>query len=153
LQPDQTYHFVTQAYQGPYDSPYSAEVTFHTFAKGDVNGDYKINFFDISALLATKYNTKQPATWAEGDQNGDGIVNFFDLTEVLAGHYNTGPYWTPPPQAASAAPAASLAPAAPQSPAPAAAFIRPASNAGPARSEPRRRKHDVLHGDSDGIEY
>jgi PKD repeat protein len=83
-------------------SAWSALTSAMTFLPGDVNGDYQIDFFDISALLATKYNTGQPATWAEGDQNGDGIVDFFDLTEILAGHYNTGPYWTPPPVTAPA---------------------------------------------------
>jgi hypothetical protein len=95
-------------------SAWSTLTSAMTFLPGDVNGDYRIDFFDISALLATKYNTGQPATWAEGDQNGDGIIDFFDLTEILAGHYNTGPYWTPPPTTSPAP--VSTAPAAVQAP-------------------------------------
>jgi hypothetical protein len=71
---------------------YSPTATTMTFLPGDVNGDYRIDFFDISDMLASKYNTGQAATWADGDQNGDGVVDFFDLTEILSGHYNTGPY-------------------------------------------------------------
>jgi hypothetical protein len=54
---------------------------------GDLNGDGSLNFFDLSVLLSSKYNTGAPATYAEGDINGDGKVNFFDLSALLAANY------------------------------------------------------------------
>ena len=41
----------------------------------DYNGDYSVNFFDISAFL-TAYNSSDPAA----DYNGDGQVNYFDVS-------------------------------------------------------------------------
>jgi titin len=93
LTPGTRYSYRVRAAVGGVALPtYSPTASTMTFLPGDVNGDYRIDFFDISDLLASKYNTGQPATWAEGDQNGDGVVDFFDLTEILSGHYNTGPY-------------------------------------------------------------
>jgi hypothetical protein len=93
LTPGTRYVYRVRAAVGGVALPaYSPTASTMTFLPGDVNGDYRIDFFDISALLASKYNTGQPATWAEGDVNGDGVVDFFDLTEILSGHYNTGPY-------------------------------------------------------------
>jgi hypothetical protein len=123
LTPAQLYNYRIQAYRGTTNSTWATAPVVMTFQRGDVNGDYTIDFFDISALLASKYNTGQPATWAEGDQNGDGVVDFFDLTEILGNGYNAGPYWTPPP-------GATPPPAAPQGEAisaPLAAAIPPAS--------------------------
>jgi hypothetical protein len=54
---------------------------------GDVNGDGSVDFFDLSQLLATKYNTGAAATYGEGDVNGDGVVDFFDLSELLASNW------------------------------------------------------------------
>ncbi|QQR52680.1 hypothetical protein IPG36_00955 [bacterium] len=48
---------------------------------GDINGDSKVNVFDLSALL-TKWGT---AT-ASSDLNHDGTVNIFDLS-ILLGHW------------------------------------------------------------------
>jgi hypothetical protein len=56
---------------------------------GDVNSDGSVDFFDLSQLLATKYNTGVAATYAEGDVNGDGVVDFFDLSELLATNWGT----------------------------------------------------------------
>jgi lysozyme len=123
LTPGQFYNYRVQAYRGTTVSIWATAAVVMTFQRGDVNGDYTIDFFDISALLAGKYNTGQPATWAEGDQNGDGVADFFDLTEILGNGYNAGPYWTPPPAqvAAAAVPEARVAAA------PSAAVIPPAT--------------------------
>jgi hypothetical protein len=126
LTPGQFYNYRVQAYRGTTVSIWATAAVVMTFQRGDVNGDYSIDFFDISALLAGKYNTGQPATWAEGDQNGDGVADFFDLTEILSGGYNAGPYWTPPAQPVGAA-AAAAAPEAKVMAAPSAAAIPPAT--------------------------
>jgi membrane-associated phospholipid phosphatase len=73
-------------------SNWSPLTNCRTLGYGDANGDYSVDFFDIVALLASHYNTGQPATWADGDVNGDGVVDFFDITEILASHFNTGNY-------------------------------------------------------------
>jgi lysozyme len=113
LTPGQFYSYRIQAYRGTTNSTWATPPVVMTFQPGDVNGDYTIDFFDISALLAGKYNTGQSATWAEGDQNGDGVADFFDLTEILGNGYGAGPYWTPPAGAGpTAAPEAMVAPSA-----------------------------------------
>jgi hypothetical protein len=54
---------------------------------GDINHDGRVDFFDLSQLLATSYNTGQPATYEQGDINGDGVVDFFDITELFSGNW------------------------------------------------------------------
>jgi hypothetical protein len=69
---------------------------------GDANLDGKVDFFDISQLLAYKYNTGQPASYTDGDLNYDGVVDFFDLSLLLSANYNTGQTFAPGSEAASA---------------------------------------------------
>jgi hypothetical protein len=76
---------------------------------GDANLDGTVDFFDITQLLSSKYNTGQPATYTEGDLNYDGVVDFFDITTLLSANYNTGE--TFPTAAASYAAAVQAAPA------------------------------------------
>jgi hypothetical protein len=56
---------------------------------GDINHDGRVDFFDLSQILATKYNTGQAATYEEGDINGDGVVDFFDITELFSANWQT----------------------------------------------------------------
>ena len=52
-----------------------------TFTSGDVNGDGKVDIFDLS-FIAAHYGGSDPAA----DVNEDGQVDIFDLT-VAAGNY------------------------------------------------------------------
>jgi hypothetical protein len=56
---------------------------------GDLNGDFKVDFSDLS-VLAQGYNAAGGAwNWESGDFTGDGKVDFYDLA-MLAQHYNSG---------------------------------------------------------------
>jgi hypothetical protein len=70
---------------------------------GDANMDGHVDFFDITQLLAYKYNTAQPASYTDGDLNYDGVVNFFDITTLLSANYNSGETYTGAPFGAAAA--------------------------------------------------
>jgi len=64
---------------------------------GDINGDRKVDFTDVWALLTGGYynvsDPDPPADWTDGDTNGDGLVDFSDVWDTLTGGlYNTGPY-------------------------------------------------------------
>jgi MYXO-CTERM domain-containing protein len=61
-----------------------------TTLTGDANLDGKVDFFDLSQLLAYKYNTGQPASYTDGDLNYDGVVDFFDIATLLSANYNSG---------------------------------------------------------------
>lgn len=52
------------------------------FCRGDANGDFIVNFSDLTASLAS-FGQSGPA-YRAGDTNGDGVVNFSDITETLA---------------------------------------------------------------------
>jgi hypothetical protein len=66
--------------------------------------DGKVNFFDISQILAYRYNTGGTgAAYTQGDLNYDGKVNFFDLSLVLSANYNTGVTYGPAAASAAAA--------------------------------------------------
>jgi hypothetical protein len=80
---------------------------------GDANLDGKVDFFDLTQILAYKYNTNQPASYTDGDLNFDGNVNFFDIATLLSANYNTGVTFSPASVAATAG-AAAAAPAAAQ---------------------------------------
>jgi hypothetical protein len=54
---------------------------------GDINHDGRVDFFDLTQILATKYNTGQAASYEEGDINGDGVVDFFDITELFSANW------------------------------------------------------------------
>jgi len=64
---------------------------------GDANGDRRVDFADVWALLTSgKYNTELPATWPDGDFNDDRIADFADVWVVLTGGlYNAGEYGYP----------------------------------------------------------
>lgn len=59
-------------------------------AYGDVNGDNKVDIFDLSALLS-QYGTVNAAD----DVNGDGQVGILDLSTILS-HYGTNVPTEPP---------------------------------------------------------
>jgi len=66
-------------------------------ATGDANGDRRVDFADVWALLTSgKYNVPDPELpipWPEGDFNHDDLVDFGDVWEMLvSGHYNQGDY-------------------------------------------------------------
>jgi len=66
-------------------------------AVGDVDGNRRVDFGDVWALLTGGlYNVpdpEPPATWPQGDVNEDGNVNFADVWDLLTGgHYNMGDY-------------------------------------------------------------
>jgi hypothetical protein len=63
------------------------------FTCGDVNGDYKINIFDITELIGVLYlNSEQPEHWSTiGNVNNDGSVNIFDITTLIDFLYRDGP--------------------------------------------------------------
>jgi hypothetical protein len=60
-----------------------SNATSSQLKRGDVNGDGKVDIFDV-ALLAKNWK-KTGALRAEGDLNGDGIVNIFDVAIVASG--------------------------------------------------------------------
>jgi hypothetical protein len=62
---------------------------------GDANMDGTVNFFDLTQLLAYKYNTGQPASYTDGDLNYDGVVDFFDIVTLLSANYNSGQVFGP----------------------------------------------------------
>jgi hypothetical protein len=68
---------------------------------GDANMDGKVDFFDISQLLAYKYNTGQAASYTDGDLDYSGKVDFFDISLILSANYNTGQIFGPAASAAA----------------------------------------------------
>ncbi len=48
---------------------------------GDINGDGRVDIFDLSGLLANWGRTN--ATRSQGDLTGDGVVNIFDFSRLL----------------------------------------------------------------------
>jgi hypothetical protein len=100
---------------------------------GDANMDGTVNFFDLSQLLAYKYNSGQSTSYTDGDLNYDGVVNFFDITALLSANYNSGETST-----GSLPPAAAAAPSA-ITPEPSAAAIALLAAAA-IRRRPRRRR-------------
>ena len=62
-------------------STQDGKVTVAEFQKGDVNGDGKVNIFDLLSLLKV-LSGKETAEGAV-DVNGDGKINIFDLLELL----------------------------------------------------------------------
>ena len=61
-----------------------------TFARGDVNGDYSVDFFDIATLLSAHYNdgtaghTWSEGTWADAGSNGRALTEPCSHQSVLS---------------------------------------------------------------------
>jgi hypothetical protein len=100
---------------------------------GDANLDGKVNFFDLTQILAYKYNTNQPASYTDGDLNYDGNVNFFDIATLLSANYNTGAIFSSASAVATAATARGALPSATSGAAPVPAA--------PPTTLKRRRSH------------
>lgn len=64
----------------------SVSIPSVTLLAGDINGDEKINIFDI-AVIAGQYGQDVPPADPRADVNGDGTVNIFDVA-LAAGNYN-----------------------------------------------------------------
>jgi len=64
-----------------------------TFLCGDINGDYKVNIFDITDFISSIYrNLPLPDNWEViGDVNNDGAINIFDITYLISYLYLGGP--------------------------------------------------------------
>jgi autotransporter-associated beta strand protein len=86
----------------------SIQTIVRTTLTGDANLDGKVDFFDLTQLLAYKYNTGQPASYTDGDLNYDGVVDFFDLSLLLSANYNSGQTYAGMPSA-SASPSTTTA--------------------------------------------
>ncbi len=79
-----------QAYDTTGNNSYSQTITFNvtdptpppTTIPGDLNGDGKVNVFDLSTLLSNWGRTG--ATKSQGDVDGNGTVNIFDMSTLLA---------------------------------------------------------------------
>jgi hypothetical protein len=81
---------VTGSPTAPETSP--VELGEITLLGGDVNGDDRIDIFDM-AIISHHYGQNQ----AQADITGDGTVNLFDLT-LAASHYGRqGPVLITPP--------------------------------------------------------
>ena len=63
------------------------DVTVNPYIPGDINGDGKVNIFDVIRLLK-KVTGESVETFANTDVNHDGKVNIFDVIRLLK--YVTG---------------------------------------------------------------
>ena len=72
---------------------YSSNVlTFKTWKLGDANGDWKVDIFDITFLIAYLYlEGPGPGREFMGDVNGDCEINIFDITYLISYLYLDGP--------------------------------------------------------------
>jgi hypothetical protein len=61
----------------------------------DANMGGAVDFFDITQLLSSKYNTGQQASYADGDVDYSGKVDFFDVVLLLNANYGTGKIYGP----------------------------------------------------------
>jgi hypothetical protein len=72
------------------DNATTHQVTVMPALYGDCNLDGKVNFNDLSVLLA-HYGSTSGMGWSQGDFTYDGTVNFNDLSKLLATYGSTGP--------------------------------------------------------------
>jgi hypothetical protein len=72
------------------DNTTTHQVTVMPALYGDCNLDGKVNFSDLSVLLA-HYGSTSGMGWSQGDFTYDGTVNFNDLSKLLATYGSTGP--------------------------------------------------------------
>jgi hypothetical protein len=63
-------------------------------AMGDANGDFNVNIFDITYIIAYLYlDGPAPPAWAHPDANCDCEVNIYDITCMISYLYQVGwPY-------------------------------------------------------------
>jgi chitodextrinase len=65
------------------ESAKSTAVVATTPSLGDINGDDKVNIFDLSILLSNYGKNTSQASNKAADLNGDGVINVFDLSILL----------------------------------------------------------------------